>query len=214
MQFEKIYDISVMLGKESVDFPGDPPFSLEPVRNVARGDPYTLHKITLSTHAGTHIDLPAHFIPREGTRTIEQIPVKDFIFQAQVIDVPNEVDAMVSLLESLQVAPGSAILCKTGNSRSGIATKGVITESAVTLPLEAAEICAKKRVRLVGWDYATIEFSPDESYPVHWALLESHVLILEGINLKHVPPGQYTLFCLPLKLSGAEAAPTRAILIR
>ncbi len=214
MHFEKIYDISVTLGKESVDFPGDPPYSLESVSSVERGNPYTLHKMTLSTHAGTHIDLPAHFIAREKESTIERFPVKNFIFSAQVIEVPGGIDDLLSVLKSVRIEPGSALLFKTGNSRTGIATKGVLTDTAVTLSLEAAEICANKRVSLVGWDYATIEFSPDETYPVHWVLLEGHVLILEGLNLKNVPPGNYTLFCLPLKIYGAEAAPVRAILVQ
>jgi arylformamidase len=214
MNFEKIYDISVALGTESVDFPGDPSYSLEPVRSLARDDPYTIHKLTLSTHTGTHLDLPAHFIPRERDQTIEQFPVKAFIFPAQVLEVPSEKDAIVSLIESIRITPGTALLFKTGNSRTGIATKGVVTETAVTLSLKAAEICAKKRISLVGWDYATIEFSPDETYPVHWALLENHILLLEGITLAHVPAGNYTLFCLPLKIPGAEASPTRAILVQ
>ncbi len=214
MHFEKIYDISVTLGKESVDFPGDPPYSLESVSSVERGDPYTLHKVTLSTHSGTHIDLPAHFIAREKDSTIERFPVKNFIFTAQVLEAPGETDELLSLLKSIRIDPGSALLFKTGNSRTGIATKGIMTDTAVTLPLEAAEICANKRVCLVGWDYATIEYSPDKTYPVHWTLLEGRVFILEGINLKNVPAGNYTLFCLPLKIYGAEAAPVRAILVQ
>ena len=91
MHIEKIFDISVTLGKESVNFPGDPVYSLESVRSVARGDPYSLHKLTLSTHAGTHIDLPAHFIPREKDHTIEQFMVKDFIIPAQVLEMPNKI---------------------------------------------------------------------------------------------------------------------------
>ncbi len=214
MHFEKIYDISVTLGKESVDFPGDPKFLLEPIRSTAGGDPYTLHKLSLSTHTGTHLDLPAHFIPRENKSTIELFPVRDFILPAQVLDLPTEKDAMTALLDSIRIEPSSALLFKTANSRTGIASKATFTETAVTMPLEAAELCYKKRVKLVGWDYATIEFSPDETYPVHWALLENHILILEGINLKNVPAGQYTLFCLPLKINGAEAAPARAILVQ
>lgn len=214
MHFEKIYDISVTLGKESVDFPGDPSFLLEPIRSTAAGDPYTLHKLTLSTHSGTHIDLPAHFIPRESKSTVELFPVRDFILPAQVLETPNEIDAFTLLLDSMRIEPASAILFKTANSRTGVATKGTISDTAVTMPLEAAELCSKKRVKMVGWDYATIEFSPDETYPVHWALLENHIFILEGINLKNVPAGQYMLFCQPLKIHGAEAAPTRAILVQ
>jgi arylformamidase len=52
-----------------------------------------------------------------------------------------------------------------------------------------------------------------EDAPIHDILLGNDIFILEGIALDGVPAGRYTLFCLPLKIRGAEASPVRAILI-
>jgi arylformamidase len=49
--------------------------------------------------------------------------------------------------------------------------------------------------------------------PTHQILLESGVIALETVDLSAVPAGAYELVCLPLKISGAEGAPARAILI-
>jgi len=79
---------------------------------------------------------------------------------------------------------------------------------------EAADFCVEKKVSLVGIDYTTPDRYSDEDFPVHYKLLGNGILVLESINLKEVPPGRYTLFCLPLKIKGADGAPVRAILVR
>lgn len=49
--------------------------------------------------------------------------------------------------------------------------------------------------------------------PVHRTLMEAGIVLLEGTDLREVPVGTYLLVCAPLKLEGAEGAPTRAFLI-
>jgi arylformamidase len=39
------------------------------------------------------------------------------------------------------------------------------------------------------------------------------LVVIEGLDLSRVSQGRYTLHCLPLKLGGADGAPTRAILV-
>jgi arylformamidase len=78
----------------------------------------------------------------------------------------------------------------------------------------AAHLCIDLEVRLVGIDYFSIDRFSDDTAPVHLMLLRNDVLILEGIDLKSVPAGSYTLFCPPLKLMGGEASPVRALLLR
>jgi arylformamidase len=46
----------------------------------------------------------------------------------------------------------------------------------------------------------------------HIPLLRAGILVLEGLILQEVPPGNYQLIALPLKLGGREGAPTRALL--
>ena len=52
----------------------------------------------------------------------------------------------------------------------------------------------------------------EEEHPAHHALLQAGVTIVEGLYLVDVPPGDYTFFCGPLRILGAEGAPARAFL--
>ena len=91
---------------------------------------------------------------------------------------------------------------------------GTFSEQFVYLSPEAADICINKKVKLVGLDYITVERYGDQEFPIHRRLLENNIPLLEGIYLKDVPAGRYTLICLPLKIRGGEASPVRAILVQ
>ena len=168
--------------------------------------------MVLSAHSGTHIDFPAHFIP--NGKHIDEYPARRFILPAQVVSIEDKEAIRPSELENLDIKQGDALLFKTDNSISGRCTSGVFSESFVDMSPKAADFCVKKKVSLVGIDYGTIDRYDDKDFPAHLKLLGNNILILESINLKEVPPGRYTLFCLPLKSKGAEGSPARAILIR
>jgi arylformamidase len=74
-------------------------------------------------------------------------------------------------------------------------------------------MCVEMKAALVGIDYITIEQYGADAFYAHQTLLTAGVLILEGINLAHVPAGRYTLLCFPLNLNKAEASPVRAVLM-
>ena len=95
-----------------------------------------------------------------------------------------------------------------------LAGVGLFSESFVYLSPQAAEVCGKKKLGLVGIDYVTIDKFGETSSPAHHKLLGNDILILEAINLKDVPPGKYTLLCLPLKIKGCEGSPVRAVLLK
>jgi arylformamidase len=79
--------------------------------------------------------------------------------------------------------------------------------------METAVLSADKKIPLVGFDYITVEPSDSRYFSVHQTLLQNNVLILEGLTLSHVPPGEYTLICLPLKIRQSEASTVRAVLL-
>jgi arylformamidase len=206
-----LYDISVLTGPESINYPGDTEFRREEVSSIRRGSPFNLSKLVMSAHTGTHIDTPAHFIER--AETIDQYPVNDFILPARVIEIEDKDCIKVQELSEHEMVEGEAVLFKTDNSASGRCRSGLFSERYVYLSGEAAEYCVQKRVRLVGIDYITIDLPGDDAFPVHHRLLGNNILILEGIDLEKVPPGRYILSCLPLRISGAEASPVRAVLL-
>ncbi len=71
----------------------------------------------------------------------------------------------------------------------------------------------RRNLQLVGIDCLSIEAFVNDVFAVHKTLLAHDVLILEGLTLAHVPPGDYTLCALPLHLEDTEAAPVRAVLL-
>jgi len=210
-EFNTIYDISTLLGEESIDYPGDTPYSKEDAVTIESGDICNVSKLIMSAHSGTHIDAPLHFIT--NAKRIHEYSVEDFIIPAQVIYVQDKQLIKPSHIERLKIGPDEALLLKTENSMSGISRNGCFSEHFVSLSIEAADICVQKKLSLIGIDYISIEKVVGESAPVHRRLLDNDIRILEGINLKHVPSGRYTLICLPLKIKDCEASPVRAILV-
>lgn len=212
MMYEAVYDISVLLGAESIDYPGDTPYSRELIWTINESGICDLSKLVMSTHSGTHIDAPSHFIP--NARSIDQYSIEEFILPARVVNIEDKESILLAELENLDLETGNALLFKTNNSIGGRCRNALFSEGYVYLSPEAVDFCVEKKVSLVGIDYITIEAHGDEAFPAHRKLLGNNILVLEGINLKEVPAGTYTLLCLPLKIKGGEASPVRAILFR
>jgi arylformamidase len=211
--FKEVYDISLLLG-EAATYPGDTPFSREMVSEIACGGSCDLSTLALSSHAGTHLDAPAHFVA--GGKTLDQYPLERFFLPAHVVSIGDEELITAATLKAFDVGmdEGEALLLGTRNSHLGLSRQNIFSCDFVHLSEDAAEFCLDLGVSMVGIDYLSIDEFGNELYPVHRQLLENDVLILEGIDLKNVPAGKYILLCAPLRIKGAEAAPARAILVR
>ncbi len=207
-----VYDISVLLGEENATYPGDTPYSREMDSTISAGAGYDLSTLKLSAHAGTHVDAPAHFI--EGGASVDIYPIVRFILPAQVVQVDDSGSIKPDALEGIDIEKGDALLFKTQNSFCGLSGNKAFSERFVYLSNEVANLCVNLGISLVGIDYISVDRYGDDAIPVHHMLLKNDVLILEGINLKEVSPGRYTLIVLPLKIKDAEAAPSRAILLK
>ena len=84
----------------------------------------------------------------------------------------------------------------------------------IYLDKSACNLLVDAGVKTVGLDYITVDPYGSEGFPAHKTLLSNGVCIIECINLEHVDPGEYFLMCLPLKLTGTDGAPARAVLIK
>jgi len=207
----KIYDISVPIGPEMHVLPGDPKFKSRLHRALANGDHYDLHKISLGNHSGTHVDAPAHFI-KDGT-TITELPLEILYGRARVIEIHHSEKIDVPELQQLVLVDDFRVIFKTRNSMLW-GTQAHFTKNYIYLTAEAAKYLVENGIKLVGFDYLSIDRYGDETYPAHRALLENGVILLEGLNLLEVDEGEYDLACLPLRLAGMDAAPARAVLVK
>lgn len=208
----KILDISAPLSPSIPVYPGDPAFEIERLSDVEKGDELTLSVIRMCAHTGTHVDAPLHFIP--GGATVATWPLGALVGPASVLDLTGvwgEIHARD--LERVNPSPTlERILLQTTNSR--LWDKPGFRAELVGLAPDAARWLIDRGVKLVGIDYLSIErfgAVPVETHPI---LLGAGVVILEGLDLRHIAPGRYTLCCLPLSIAHAEGSPARAILIQ
>ncbi len=211
LDFKEVYDISAPLDSAPA-YPGDRLYFREWMARLDEGDGYNLSALSLGSHAGTHLDFPSHLL--ESGASLGKYSLKRFIIPAEVVCIFGEGPVQPSWLQGCKIDEGQALLFKTGNSQKRLMHQNAFSEDFVCLSLELAQLCVAGRVNLVGIDYLSVDKYGDDSLPVHRTLLENDVLILEGIDLADVPCGRYSLICLPLSITDAEASPVRAVLMR
>ena len=200
-------DVSVGLRNGLVPWPGDEPFRLERVCDVERGDAYTLSTISLSAHAGTHMDAPRHYL-RRG-RPIDAMPFDATVGPARVLSIRSRASIDLDDLRPHRIRPGERLLFKTRNSARLRATR--FFEDYVAVSSDAARYLASRRIRAVGIDGPSIG-SFEGGAETHRILLAAGIWIIEGLDLSRTSAGSYDLICLPLRVVGGDGAPARAIL--
>ena len=209
-----IYDISVAIAPgETPTYPGDPGIEVGSWSAIARGDRANVSVLNFGAHTGTHIDAPSHFI--EGAPGISSLPLDALVGPARVVEIPADAEAVEESHvrpESLQGA--TRVLFKTRNSDFWNEPRGRFREDFTYISPAAARALVARGVRLVGFDYLSVEEFGSEKFETHMTLLSSGVVIVEGLDLRAVSAGVYELFCLPLKIASGsgDGAPARAIL--
>ena len=210
----EIIDITATVGPKTVKWPDDTvPPSQEFLDHADRGDPNTVSQWTLPAHTGTHMAARMHFIP--GGWTMETLDLGRSVGPCRVVDLTG-VEGHVSRadLEAAEVAGQARLLLKTRNSSLRLMQREEFDEGYTAISEEAAEYLVEIGVETVGVDYLSVEPFEDGEFRTHHTLLGADVLILEGLVLTNVEPGEYFLACLPLKLADSDGSPARAILIR
>lgn len=208
-----IYDISLTLSPNLPTWPGDPGLELELFESMEEGAHANVTKISTSVHVGTHVDAPHHFL-NDG-RTVEQLPLEVLTGPCYVVQLPDGIDAITAeVLDRTEITSEmKRVLFGTRNSHLWAKGESKFQSDFVAITEDGAEWLVERGVQLVGIDYLSIAPYGD-SVPTHTVLLKAGVVLVEGLNLSQVMRGFYDLYCLPLKIAGADGAPARAILIQ
>lgn len=208
----RLIDISVGVSPDLPVWPGDPPIVLERTASIEAGDPANVSRLEAGVHIGTHVDAPLHFV--DGADPIEDLPLEALIGPAHVVAVPQVEMIDAAALREAEVPPdASRVLFKTKNGRLWSDQFDGFQRDYVAVEESGARWLVERGVDLVGVDYLSV--APwSSSAPTHRILLEAGVVIVEGLDLRTVEPGVYTLYCLPIKLIGSDGAPARALLAK
>lgn len=190
----KIIDISKDVMTCEV-FEGDPVPNLQKVANIGENSEYNLGKIDMCLHNGTHMDAPLHFLPNGND--ITEFDPEVFFGPCVVVEVGVEM-ITGAFVEEYFPRNAKRILIKSHG-------KAVFHESA------ASELSHMGYV-LVGTDGMTVEPEGSDGR-THRMFMVDNIALLENLDLENVESGDYFLAAAPIKISGAEAAPVRALLV-
>jgi len=209
-------DLTFEISNKLPSFPGSPSPQFISWADK-KSDGYNLELIFLSSHSGTHLDAPYHFV--EKGVSIDKIPLSKLIINAVICRVKKDSNESITQRDVVDfekrngmIHPKMAVVFETEWSKS-IAKKDYFTKNP-GLSAAAARYLLKKKVSLVGIDSPSIDMGKDSKFPVHHILLKGGVLILENLcNLDKIPRSYFELIVLPLKLRGATGSPVRAVAI-
>jgi arylformamidase len=204
----KIYDVTVPLSPEVPTYPGDPPFRMDLTHRIAAGEPYNVSRLTMGSHTGTHVDAPRHFL--DDGPTVDELPLEILMGKARVVELSVSEKIERDDLEALDLRDDIRLLIKT--RMSGQLRQRRFEEHFVYLAPDAATYLVQAGLKLVGIDYLSIEKFASRTYEAHKALLGAGVVVVEGLDLSEVDPGEYDMVCLPLRLLGGDGSPARVIL--
>ena len=212
----QIFDISRALSNDLAPWPGDTPFHFELSWKMAEGATVNVGAVRMGVHNGTHADAPFHF--EGGTTTIEMMPLEIYLGDAVLVDLTGRFGAdrtrqisvadIESCSEALEAAP--RLLLKTGVWKDS----KVFPDWIPVIAPEVPEWLRARKVKLIGLDLPSVDSIDAKKLVNHYALAAAGIAIVESLDLTEVEAGTYRFSALPLRISGGDAGPVRAILWR
>jgi arylformamidase len=203
-------DVSAPVADGMVHWPDDPPAHIERVDEIDAGDPANVSKLDMSAHTGTHFDGPVHYVP--GAPGVDALDLDTLIGPARVVAIEDGQAVRAAELEALGPREGERLLLRTRNSERGDWTRLPFDEGFVPIAPDAAQLLVDRGVGLVGIDYLSVGGMGDDGPETHRILLGAGVVVVEGLQLGGVEPGDYEMIALPVRIDGCDGAPGRVLL--
>jgi arylformamidase len=210
---EKYYDLSNPIWEEMPYYPASFPAQIEKVSSVDQGG-FNVHKITIATHHGTHVDAPRH-LTNQGT-PLEELDLNKFMGEGVVLDLSfKEIGSGIGAKDLARfsdlVRLGDIVILYTGCSNH--LGEPWLNSKYTYLEKSGAEWLLQKKVKSVGIDFFSIDQYGDKTNPAHNVLLGNGIPLIEEISseAKHLLGKRIYLICLPIRIKAGDGAPARAI---
>lgn len=209
----KIFDISRPLFNGLAPWPGDTAFRFDLKWKMAEGATVNVGALTMGVHNGSHADAPFHF--EEGAAPIDRMSLETYFGKAVIVDLTNrfvEGEVREITIADIGAATESAprILLKTGVWKD----PKVFPERIPVIARDVAKWLQDRKVKLLGLDLPSVDPIEAKVLINHHALAAANIAIVESLDLSEVEAGTYHFSALPLRITGGDAAPVRAILWR
>lgn len=204
----KIYDLTPKISERLGVFPGDQPFTRNVGLSFAKGNHLELSSVLTTVHLGAHADAPSHYHAKG--MTMEKRHPGRYLGSVQVVRVLGLQPRARVLPEHVRsTIQAPRVLFDTGS----FPNPEKWTSDFNALSPELLIWLADQGVKLVGIDTPSVDPEDSKQLESHQVLFARDIAVLEGLLLKDVPEGLYTLVALPLPIEGGDASPVRALLL-
>jgi kynurenine formamidase len=218
-------DLTHPFNESTIYWPTEEGFKLlrGPAGVTNRGYFYAANRFMCAEHGGTHIDAPVHFW--KGGQTVDEVPLARLIRPGACVDVSQKCDAnrdyqvRVEDFEAWEAVNSTSLQGKIVLVRTGFALRWPDRKrylgTAETGRAGVANLhVARRKIRAVGIDTASIDYGQTQDYPSHQRLFRDNVPALENVKLpSNLPALGFTVVALPMKISGGSGAPCRIVAI-
>ena len=210
----KFIDLTLLVSEKIPTFPGSPQPIFIQWENI-KDDGYNLELLFLSSHTGTHLDAPYHFL--EKGKKIHEISLKRLIINAILIKIRKRRDQAITKtdIQKFEKKHGkipneSTIVFWTGWQKMIKNDSYFVNNPG--LSVTAAKYLISKKTNLVGIDSPSIDLGKEKRFLIHHLFAKNDVLIVENLaNLDKIKSWKFQLVVLPMKLENATGAPVRAV---
>jgi len=174
---------------------------------------YIMHRVEMDNHIGTHMEVPYHAL--EDAADLAQVPVKQFVGEAAVLDLRGYTAGQAIPLDAVQHAAEQAgginkddiVFCMTGWSQYYDSEQ---YDEPPFLTREAVRWLVSRGIKMLGVD---TRGSMDPAFPDrqnHLPLFEAGIVYIENLtNLEAIPESRVTAVALPPAIDGLEGFPVR-----
>jgi kynurenine formamidase len=231
----KWIDLTHAFDEQTIYWPTSEAFQLDTVSEgiTAKGYYYAAFQFCAAEHGGTHLDAPIHF--GAGKHSVEEIPLKQLMGEAVVVDISGKAltnkDYQVSVEDfqaweqaNGQLPEGAIVLLRTGYGKfwpdavryMGTAEKGADAIADLHFPglhPEAALWLIQNRpINAIGLDTPSIDYGQSSLFESHQILFEKNIPAFENVaNLDKLPVKGSWVIALPMKIRGGSGGPLRMV---
>lgn len=191
---------------------------------------YASYDLSVSEHAGTHVDAPIHF--SAGGATIDDVPLDDLIGPAAIIDVTERSEDNADYLATVDdlnfheathgTIPSDAIVViRTGWSKRWPDVKAYMGDDRPGrtddlhfpgISPELAEALVSRGVTAVGIDTASIDYGRSTNFRSHQIFGAAAITGLENLTgLDALPEHGAWIMALPMKIGEGSGGPARIV---
>lgn len=177
--------------------------------------------LSMSDHAGTHVDAPSHFNADPKAATIDEMPLENFYTEAFCLDLGNlplrheaTVDEMKAALEKSgqTIKPRDTVMIHMGVNSRLYGTPGYLHDFP-GLRVDAVHWLADNGVVLFGVEAVSPAPEGEPNFKAHLACAERGITHIECLwNLEAlIGRGRFRFIGFPLRIRGGTASPIRAV---